>query len=129
MISTPGITGSNGVGKTSPPPVTVAPITTIRSRTASGGDVAVQHRGRADGADRAVAAVERERQHMIDVGRDAPSRQHQAVRLDRRLGAGRQRRDAQRERQFDLVAVRNSIGTPRGVPEMSVVRLTTPMAA
>ena len=35
MISTPGITGSNGVGNTSPPPVTVPPITTIRSRTAS----------------------------------------------------------------------------------------------
>ena len=49
MISTPGMTGSNGVEKTSPPPVTVAPMTTIWSRTASGGTVAVQQRGRADG--------------------------------------------------------------------------------
>jgi hypothetical protein len=29
------MTGSNGVGKTSPPPVTVAPITTMRFRSAS----------------------------------------------------------------------------------------------
>ena len=35
--STPGITGSKGVGKTSPPPVTVAPMTATRSRTASAG--------------------------------------------------------------------------------------------
>ena len=28
-----------------------------------------------------------------------------------------------------LSPVRNSIGTPRGVPEASVVRLTTPVAA
>ncbi len=36
IISTPGISGSNGVGNTSPPPVTVPPITTIRFRMASG---------------------------------------------------------------------------------------------
>ena len=28
-----------------------------------------------------------------------------------------------------LSRVRNNIGTPRGVPDLSVVRLTTPMAA
>ena len=39
MISTPGMTESNGVGKTSPPPVTVAPITTMRFRIASGATV------------------------------------------------------------------------------------------
>ena len=58
-------------------------------------DRPVQHRGRADGADRTVSAVERDRQNMIDVGPDASSRQRQAIGLDHRLAAGRQRRDAQ----------------------------------
>ena len=76
-----------------------------------------------------MAAIERQRQDMVDVHGDLPSRQREAVCLEDRLGAGRQCGGAQRERQVNLVAGSNQHGAPLGVPDLSVVRLTAPTAA
>ena len=91
--------------------------------------LAVQQRRRADGADRAVAAMEGQRQHVIDIGGN-PSLA--SIRPSRWMaGSAPVASPATRNGNDSstLSAVRNSIGKPRGVPEISVVRLTTPVAA
>ena len=67
-------------------------------------DVAAQYGSRADGPDRAMAAIEGQRHDVVDVDGDLPSRQSEAVRLEGRLGTGCQCSGAQRERQLYPVA-------------------------
>ena len=105
ITSTPGSTGSNGEGKTSPPPVTVAPITTIRPRRLVARRAAVEHGGGAQRVDAAARTVEGERQRVAEIGRNEAAAKRQSVRSDRRLIARGASGDAQRERRFDAAAV------------------------
>ena len=94
ITSTPGSTGSNGDGKTSPPPVTVAPITTMRPRKIVARARAVEHGGGAERADAAARTIEGERQRVAEIGRDRSGRQatrRPARSTDHRRWRGRRR--------------------------------------
>ena len=86
----------------------------------SGGDLAVQHRGRADGADGAAAAVEGQRQNMIDIGRDmrlsasvSPSASMTGS-APVASAAARNGNDSSTCRRFETASA-----APRGVPDVS----------
>ena len=104
MTSTPGISRSKGVEKKSPPPLTVAPRTTIRFRISSG-DMSPAS------TDAALIvrivrsrAIECDGQGMIDVGWYRTLTQRQTVWLDHGLLSDGQRGNAERKRQFDHIS-------------------------
>ena len=104
MTSTPGRTGSNGVGKTSPLPMTVAPITTMRPSTWSRERPSAEHGRGADRLDRSLRAVVADRQALPEIGRYRLFTEHDPLGLENRFRIQCDRRRLQRKRRLDAVA-------------------------
>ena len=130
MTSTPGSTGSNGDGKTSPAAGCRCSDHNNSIPNNAAIDSALQHRRGADRADRAAGAIE-SREGECDRCRSesrGPPRDRWSGAIlgssPTAMAATRREKDAS-----DAISGPNSNGTKRGVPVRSVTTLTTPTAA
>ncbi len=127
--STPGITGSNGVEKKSPPPLTVTPMATTRSSTSARRSLPAR-------TSDALIVLIVPRSHRKTSATNGRHRSGYGCRRGRNYTRQSGHRRARRRMRRAAASTpsrgrpeRISIGIERGTPLLSVLRLTTPTVA